>query len=76
MSVTDWMPRIDRNACIGCKDCIVACPTEALTQVDGKATLAYAERCIYCLACEDIWPSGAIELPFLIIKKERLERET
>jgi ferredoxin len=66
MSASEWMPRIDRNLCTGCKACVETCPTNALAQVGGKAALAHPERCIYCLACEDVCPVKAIELPFLI----------
>ncbi|MGJ3240106.1 MAG: ATP-binding protein [Anaerolineae bacterium] len=70
MSNTDWMPKIDQSLCIGCRECVMACPTDALAQKDGKATLTYPEQCIYCLICEDICPIDAIELPFLVIKAQ------
>lgn len=73
MSQPDWMPRIDRARCTGCKQCVETCPVDALSQVDGKAQLTRPEKCIYCLACEDICPQGAIELPFLIVTKAQYE---
>ena len=76
MSQLDWMPRIDRTRCIGCKQCVETCPMDALSQVDGKARLTRPEKCIYCLACEDICPQGAIELPFLIVTKAQYEGAT
>ena len=68
MSLPDsqWMPRIDHELCTGCRQCVEACPTDAVAQVKGKADLVHPERCTYCLVCEDLCPSNAIELPFLI----------
>jgi len=63
---SDWLPRIDRNLCIACGDCISACPVDALGTQSGKAALTKPGACTYCLACEDLCPTHAIELPFLI----------
>lgn len=62
-----WMPRINRTMCIGCGECVQACPTGALERVEEKASLVHESACIYCRVCEDICPEGAIELPFLIM---------
>jgi ferredoxin len=67
---TDWLPRINTEACTGCRECIARCPTGALVQVNGKAALVYPERCTYCAACESICPAQAIDLPYLICKKD------
>lgn len=64
----DWQPQIDKQRCTACGDCITQCPTQALGWQNGKATLVNPEVCIYCAACEDICPVGAIELPFLIVR--------
>ncbi|GAB4476142.1 MAG: 4Fe-4S binding protein [Anaerolineae bacterium] len=66
MTITPWMPRIDRARCTGCGDCIALCPTGALGRVDGKAALIAPQACTYCTACEDACPVEAITLPFLI----------
>lgn len=68
--MTEWFPQLDRSLCTGCGDCITACPTNALAQVDGKAALAFPNLCTYCAACEAICQVGAIELPYLICKIE------
>lgn len=66
LSDNPWMPQIDHELCTGCQQCMQVCPTDALSQMEGKAALAYPERCNYCLSCEDVCPNKAIELPFLI----------
>ncbi len=71
-----WLPRLDRNLCTGCGDCIAACPVDALAQVDSKATLVAPDRCTYCAACETICPVGAIELPYLICRIEDCNEQT
>lgn len=65
-----WFPQIHAHACTGCGECINQCPENALTLVNGKATLALPDACSYCAACEDICPNHAIELPYLICKPE------
>lgn len=66
----EWLPRIDPDVCIGCSECILACPTQALGQYDAKATLIYPDLCTYCAVCESICSVGAIELPYLVCKIE------
>ncbi|MCB0045494.1 MAG: 4Fe-4S binding protein [Caldilineaceae bacterium] len=72
---TDPLPTIDADLCTGCRLCVEVCPTDALDQVDEKASLAYPERCTYCIACEDICPEDAIALPFLVRFAQPLETE-
>lgn len=65
-----WFPTINQERCNGCGDCIAQCPTHALGWRDDKAHLLHPNLCIYCATCEDICPTNAIELPFLIVKTE------
>jgi ferredoxin len=68
--MTDWLPMIDRQVCIGCGECVAQCPTHALGQWQGKAALVTPHLCIYCADCETLCPSGAIQIPYLICKEE------
>jgi len=61
------LPKIDADLCVGCHACVDVCPTNALAQVNNKATLAFPDECTYCTACQDICPENAIALPFLIV---------
>jgi ferredoxin len=70
---TTWLPHINLELCIGCADCIAVCPTHALGQQNSKAALIHPNLCTYCILCEDICPVGAIELPFLIVKRENIQ---
>jgi ferredoxin len=65
-----WLPRIDRARCVGSGHCITGCPTGALGWQDGKAALLYPDLCSYCGICEEVCPVGAIELPYLIVKRQ------
>jgi len=68
-----WMPQINQSICIGCTECVKACPVGALVTKDEKATLLHPELCTYCAACEAICPVEAIELPYLIVKADHPE---
>jgi NAD-dependent dihydropyrimidine dehydrogenase PreA subunit len=69
-----WYPLINRQLCTGCGGCVEQCPTGALGRHDDKAVLIYPDLCTYCAACEDICPVNAIELPYLIVRCEKQER--
>lgn len=61
------LPEIDVTLCTGCGDCVVACKPGALGLLAGKAVLLHPERCEYDGQCEPICPTGAIQLPYLIV---------
>jgi NAD-dependent dihydropyrimidine dehydrogenase PreA subunit len=66
MSANDIYPEIDAAACNGCGDCLSACQAGALALIDGKAVLAFPDRCAYDADCEPACPVNAINLPFAI----------
>jgi Ni,Fe-hydrogenase III small subunit/Pyruvate/2-oxoacid:ferredoxin oxidoreductase delta subunit len=55
------LPVIDRGKCAeGCRECVRACPTDAIAIDDGGYRLDTG-RCLFCTECTDACPSGAIE---------------
>lgn len=51
-------PIIDTEMCDGCDICREACPSEAITIVEGKAEISL-DKCIFCGMCEDVCIKGA-----------------
>ena len=62
----NWVEKIniDQDACNGCKMCVSACFVDALRWDNEaeKPVAAYPEDCVWCLACEAICPTNAIEV--------------
>ena len=52
---------VDKEKCIGCRDCEGVCPVGAITIVDGKSQID-PEKCIKCHTCEGICPVEAIKI--------------
>ncbi|MEW5976799.1 MAG: NAD(P)-binding domain-containing protein [Acidobacteriota bacterium] len=58
-------PVINATLCIGCGSCVQACPeTGTLELVNGKAILAYPERCTGHAKCSEVCPTSAIVLAY------------
>jgi len=52
---------VDAALCTGCGRCVVVCPSDTLTLVDGKARVTGAES-LNCGHCEAACPEGAIRV--------------
>jgi Ni,Fe-hydrogenase III small subunit/ferredoxin len=53
-------PAVDVSRCQdGCRDCIEACPTGALSSPEGELSLDMG-RCLFCTDCTNACPSGAV----------------
>jgi len=55
-------PVLDASRCRDdCRDCIEACPTDALRREDGRLALDMG-RCLFCTECAEACPTGAVVL--------------
>ena len=54
----DGLTRVDREACVGCRCCLRACPWEIPAfDAAGKSL-----RCDLCMACVEVCPNGALRV--------------
>ncbi|MFO7916708.1 MAG: 4Fe-4S binding protein [Anaerolineae bacterium] len=74
--VSRVMPKIDKERCTLCGDCVEKCPQGAVHICSGELIID-EESCEYCGECEDICPMGAIALPYEIVmgKSHRSTKE-
>ena len=64
------MPEIDTEKCDGCGLCVDVCTCHALVLVDNSITVIETTDCGWCLQCELVCPTGAINFPFEIVSEE------
>ena len=69
--------RINRDRCVGCQDCLVRCPTEALS-MDGEdwTLIAQDDLCVGCRQCERVCAFGAITVSGPMLVADPLPRES
>ena len=67
MSAVVVLPRIDRDRCTGCGDCVDVCHANALAIRELKAVIVSPGDCDYCTECEAVCPVSAIACPFEVI---------
>ncbi|NLN62740.1 MAG: 4Fe-4S binding protein [Myxococcales bacterium] len=53
------VPKINKDECTGCGDCVEACPAECITLVDEVAVID-EDECTECGACIDECPEECI----------------
>jgi len=53
------IPKVNKDECTGCEECLEECPAEAISMVNEVATIN-ADECTECSACVDTCPSEAI----------------
>ena len=53
--------RVEASRCPeGCRECVAACPTEAITPLAGKGISLDLGRCLFCAGCVAACPEGVI----------------
>ena len=66
---------VKRDSCIGCGSCQKVCPEGAISQVEGKASVA-TEHCIGCGECITVCPEKAIDFDWAGSIQPFVERMT
>ena len=53
------IPKVNKEECTGCEECVEACPAEAISMVDEIACVN-PDLCTECSACVEACPAEAI----------------
>ena len=64
---SEFLPQIDTAKCTGCGLCVKVCPKNVLAVVKQLPVVVNPEACDYTTACQEICPTGAINLLFEIV---------
>jgi NAD-dependent dihydropyrimidine dehydrogenase PreA subunit len=56
------LPVLDETRCVGCGDCVAACPVDCLAMAGPEPWLLRPGDCISCALCVLICPTQALEL--------------
>ena len=59
---SNYVAKLDTEACIGCEDCLDRCQMGALTMTDDEVAALDPDRCIGCGLCVTACPSEALSL--------------
>ena len=56
------LPVLDETRCVGCADCVVACPAECLEMAGPLPWLPRPGHCVSCALCALVCPVAALSL--------------
>ncbi len=56
------LPVLDETRCVGCGDCVTACPTDCLAMAGVQPWLPRPLDCIRCALCVLVCPTQALAL--------------
>ena len=55
-----YRPQVNPEKCIGCGECVEACPVDVYEIQDEKAVPVNAEECLGCESCIEVCEQEAI----------------
>ena len=57
-----WKVTVDQEKCLGCGDCMDACPVEVYEVKQGKAVPIQESECLGCMSCVEVCNEGALSV--------------